>query len=343
MVLRANRWAFLPFLGAVLLATGSAGQTISRGQKLPSGPLDVQQVLSWLPPDTETVIVARDFMLPDPARLKKSKTHTQEWLFASLALMGTWGINAPLADYFKDQKVLLAVQGSRRFRSPKSLGLMPFEGCTLIIFAEQMSDRADKYFKAVSNSAKGLRTLRDTGSRSFRTNQRVTPGQPLWGSPDPTCCSWPRTQTTCARCCPGLRVGMGQGRCRRLCPSGVTSMSTRSSGDCDTSIGQGGRRPSSPFWDPSKFVKAPWTDEQAIGLTFSYDPAAGKGPTITYLSGEPNSAKELLSLRHEGDKFRSAVRQLDARAIAGSYSLEHPEALMFTFYLTYLLGHGIFL
>jgi hypothetical protein len=78
-------------------------------------------------------------------------------------------------------------------------------------------------------------------------------------------------------------------------------------------------------------------------LTFSYDPAAGKGPTITYLSVEPNSVRELLALRHEGDKFRSAVRELDARAIAGSYSLEHPEALLFTFYLTYLLGHGIFL
>jgi hypothetical protein len=101
--------------------------------------------------------------------------------------------------------------------------------------------------------------------------------------------------------------------------------------------------PSSPFWDPSKFVKSPWTDEQAVGLTFSYDPATGKGPTITYLSGNPSAAKEILSLRHEGNKFRSVVREIDTRAIAGSYSLEHPEAIMFTFYLTYLLGHGIFL
>lgn len=55
--------------------------------------------------------------------------------------------------------------------------------------------------------------------------------------------------------------------------------------------------------------------------------------------------KEVLGLRHEGDKYRSVVRELDARAIAGTYSLEpqDPKAIMFTSILTYLLGHGMFL
>jgi len=81
MLLGACRWAVFPFFGAILLAAGSAGQT-GREQKLPARPLDVQEVLSWLPHDTETVIVASDFTLPDLATLEKSRTYTQEWLFA---------------------------------------------------------------------------------------------------------------------------------------------------------------------------------------------------------------------------------------------------------------------
>jgi hypothetical protein len=111
----------------------------------------------------------------------------------------------------------------------------------------------------------------------------------------------------------------------------------------DRSQSQRDADPSSPFWDPRKFVKAPWTDEQAIGLTFSYDPATAKGPTITYLSGDPGAARETLSLKHERDRLGATLRDLDARAIMASYSLEHAEPLGFTFYLSYLLGHGDFL
>ena len=83
--------------------------------------------------------------------------------------------------------------------------------------------------------------------------------------------------------------------------------------------------------------------DQKPHLTFSFDPATGKGPTITYLSGNPSAAEKILSLNHEADKFRPVVRELDARAIAGSYSVEHSQANLFTFYLGFLLGHAIFL
>jgi hypothetical protein len=50
-----------------------------------------------------------------------------------------------------------------------------------------------------------------------------------------------------------------------------------------------------------------------------------------------------LSLKHERDRLGATLRDLDARAIMASYSLEHAEPLGFTFYLSYLLGHGDFL
>jgi hypothetical protein len=73
------------------------------------------------------------------------------------------------------------------------------------------------------------------------------------------------------------------------------------------------------------------------------DPVTEKGPTITYLSGNPGAARETLSLKdyRNGGVLRE-LRNLDARAITASYSLEHAEPLGFTFYLSYLLGYGDF-
>jgi hypothetical protein len=89
MLQRALGWAFLPLCGAILLAAGAAGQIVGADQKSLPRAFDAQQILSWLPPDTETVIVARDFTRPDPAVLEKTKIYTQELAFSELALSST--------------------------------------------------------------------------------------------------------------------------------------------------------------------------------------------------------------------------------------------------------------
>jgi hypothetical protein len=342
VLLGACRWAVLPFFGAILLAAGSAGQTGSE-QKLPGRPLDIQQVLSWLPPDTETVIVARDFTLPDPETLQISRTYTQEWLFASLALR-TWGINAPLADYFEGQKVSLAVQGSRGFRSPKSLGFMLFEGCALIVFADRMNDRAERYFKATSNAALRVEEIEGHHIAVFQDRSESDTWTTLVGFAGPNVLLVATHSDYLREMLLRIKGKKGPKALPETLPEwGYVDVNAPFWGLRHFDRAGRDEDPSSPFWDPSKFVKAPWTDDQAIGLTFSYDPAAGKGPAITYLSGNPSAAKETLRLWYEGKRLPSVVREVDAKAIAGSYSLEHPEAIMFTFYLTYLLGHGIFL
>jgi hypothetical protein len=303
-------------------------------------------MLSWLPADTETVIVARDFTLPDPAVLEKTKIYTQELAFSGLALRTWEGAYKPLASYFKNQKVSLAMEGSRKFRAHHGFGLMPFEGCTLIVFAEQLGDRADQYFKAVSATA--LRIEEVEGHKFLVFQNR------LWSDT----ANWTAFVGFAGRNLLLVATDMGylQEVLSRIAgKNGVRAAPETLAewGYVDTGAQFWGLRhfdrsgrdqdPSSPFWDSSKVVKAPWKDEQAIGLTFSSDPATRKGPTITYLSGNPSAAEKILSLNQEGGKFHSVVRKLDARAIAGSYSVEHSEAALFTHYLGYLLGHAIFL
>jgi hypothetical protein len=346
MIQRALGWAFLALCGVILLAAEAAGQTAGPNQKPLPRPLDAQQILSWLPPDTETVIVARDFTLPDPAVLEKTKSYTQELAFSGLALRTWEGAYKPLASYFKNQKVSLAMEGSRKFRPHGGLGLMPFEGCTLIIFDEQLSDRADQYFKAASATA--LRIEEVEGHKFLVFQNRLYSDTALWtafvGFAGPKLLL---VATDMDYLRGVLSRTAGKNGVRAL-PDTLAEW-----GYVDTGAQFWGLRhfdrsgrdqdPSSPFWDPSKVVKSPWTDEQAVGLTFSYDPPNAKHPTITYLSGNPSAGKETLSLRHEGSKFGVSVRELDARAIVASYNLEHPEGNMFTFYLGAFLGHMIFL
>jgi hypothetical protein len=337
MIGAALRGLTFPF-SAFIFVSAAAGQIGADVKPLPR-PLDIRHILSWMAADTETVIVARDFTLPDLA--DKARVYTQELAFAALPT-STWGINAPLTNHFKNQKVLVAVEGSRKFRSPKSLGLMPFEGCTVLLFADRQDDRPAQYFKAASGAA--LREEEIEGHRVLLFQGRSEAD--MWTTfvaftrPDmllvATNIDYLREVLS--------RIGGKAGP--RALPETLPEWSyvdvgARFWGLRHFDRSRGDHDPSSPFWDPRKFVKSPWSDKQAIGLTFSYDPATGKRPTITYLSGNPNAGKETLSLRHEGSKFDVSVRELDARAISASYSLEHPESIIFTFYLGALLGHVI--
>ena len=346
MLKRALGRAFLPPCWAILLAAGAAGQTVGADQKPLPRPLDAQQILSWLPPDTETVIVARDFTLPDPAVLEKTKLYSLELAFSGLAL-STWeGAYKSLASHFKNQKISLAMEGSRKFRAHQGFGLMPFEGCSFIVFAEQLSDRADQYLKAASNAA--LRIEEIEGHNFLVFQNRLWGDTALWTA----FVGFVRPDL--------LLVATDMGYLREVLSriagkNGVRALPDTLAewGYVDTDAQFWGLRhfdrsgrdqdPSSPFWDPSKVVQSPWSDEQAVGLTFSYDPLNAKRPTITYLSGNPSAGKETLSLRHDGSKFGVSVRELDARAFVASYNLEHPEGILFTFYLGAFLGHMILL
>src|SRR5262245_33609102 len=112
MLQTALGWACLPLCGAILLAAGAAGQTVGADQRPLPRSLDPQQILSWLPPDTETVIVARNFTLPDLTVPEKSRVYTQELLFAGLALTPGEGINkgTPLSQVGNLRSILPAIK-----------------------------------------------------------------------------------------------------------------------------------------------------------------------------------------------------------------------------------------
>ena len=158
--------------------------------------------------------------------------------------------------------------------------MIPFDGCTLRS-AEHLDDRADQYFKAASATALGIEEVE--GHKFLVFQHRLYSDTASWtafvGFAGPNL-------LLVATDIGYLRDVLSRIAGRRVSGAGdfggagAMSIPAHDSGGC-ASFDRSGRDrdPSSPFRDPSKGLEGPWTDEQAIGVTFSFDPATGKGKT----------------------------------------------------------------
>src|SRR5262249_7496454 len=95
----------------------------------------VQQVLAWLPTDTETLRVARDFLL-DPKLLQEFDDDEFGRKLATFHGLMTVGLlPMPLEDTFVGQPVRWAVSGGRNYDIVSKFGQLRLEGATVIHFA----------------------------------------------------------------------------------------------------------------------------------------------------------------------------------------------------------------
>jgi hypothetical protein len=135
---------------AALVALASLGQTAEPAksappaQKSPAELLD--QVLHWLPADTETIIVTNTFTINPPKNqedadeLAASDYHKAMELLRNKDLIG--------------RKVLLAVEGSRCFRVPRASGVLPYQGCEISIVEESAAPALTSAVQSIVKTAK---------------------------------------------------------------------------------------------------------------------------------------------------------------------------------------------
>jgi hypothetical protein len=133
---------------------GSTAQNAGTGPSVVRRSIEVEQALSWLPTDTETLLVAngpfwmssyeagqRDVKSPEVTTQELGKNF--EGLTLSLFNLG----NGFLKKHLEGRKVRFALEGSRHFRLPADLGELPFEGCAIAIFEDNLDDRRDAFMK----------------------------------------------------------------------------------------------------------------------------------------------------------------------------------------------------
>lgn len=58
-----------------------------------------------------------------------------------------------LSTRLKGKRIVLALEGARHFRPPADLGEMPYEGCAVAVFADDLEDNMRSFFRETRSIA----------------------------------------------------------------------------------------------------------------------------------------------------------------------------------------------
>lgn len=315
---------------------------------------DLARVISWLPADTETITVARGpFVLAAKSvgqNEGKDRAISDKELagnFEDLPLALLQFKNGLLAKHLEGKTINLALEGARHFRPPARLGEMPFEGCAIAVFADNVANEVASFTKDAQSSALKLERIEDQDVQVFQEKLEQDTWTTYVAFPNEHVILVASGRNYLAEVLARLRGKIGQ----RALPSDLpewkyVNTSARFWGVRHYDIGQAKFDPSSPYGGRKS---ANFPDEQAVGLTFAFDPQGGKSATVTYLSrdlrigAKPSDSLLGMANSPEARGLDIKYRELSPGVAQGSYSLEHLQAeQFFLFVLVDALGHAIY-
>ena len=175
---------------ALILVCSVALQAASRANPVAAKTFDLEQLMPWLPADTETVTVARGpFALAGSAsgenetrdRVISDKNLSRNFEELPLALLGLK--NGLLAKRLEGKRIDLAIEGARHFRPPTGLGEMPYEGCAIAVFSEDLHAEIASFAKDARTSVLKVERIenqdvsvfqRETGARHLDVFRRIS-------------------------------------------------------------------------------------------------------------------------------------------------------------------------
>jgi hypothetical protein len=320
---------------------------------------DLDQALSWLPADTETINVARGpFVLAappthnwtpqtwDPNRAVPDQELAEDFEYFSLQLFHL--TNGSLFTRLQGKRVVLAVEGSRHFRAPAGLGLMPFEGCLITMFADELSDVASSFTRETRKAALRVEEIEGQQILVFQEKEEEDTWTTFVAFPNEHVVLIASNRDFLREVITRLKGHQG----KRAIPNDTPEWRYVDAGAQFWGVrhydrSQAKMDPSSPFGG-RKSANVP--DEQGIGITFVFDPRQGRSATITYLSGNKGIAENpnasLLTMRQsrEAKGLDIRCRALGPGIVQGSYSLNQIESTdFFLFVLEGFLGHAVYL
>jgi hypothetical protein len=346
----------LPIVCGAVLCIGVCSAQIAANQRPTTAPqTTLNQVLSWLPPDTETVIGANGpFPLPDLdalANAPNAPPSDMEWQrrMESLPLFLFDLKNGGLTLRLQSRMVTLAVEGSRHFRPPAVLGGTRYEGCMIVLFDGEVVSLSNEFLNETASTATRVEKIAGFTVAVFEEEQE----NDIWT----TFVAFPQSNVvTVATSEDYLRVVLeriGGATEPRALPSSLPEWKFVDTlahvwGLRHYAQGQAGLDPTSPFQGQ---VAANIPDAAAVGGAFSYSLGGPKTITVTYVSGNSDSRKILQGfLMIEDDLpdppagIEIRFRQPEPGAVQYSVSApdsEVPYGLLFG--LLAMLGHAIYL
>ena len=317
---------------------------------------NLNQVLSWLPVDTETILAANGPFAwypnalsndsPSQERLTATELEMQSRMFP-LGLLNFK--NGGLGEFVKGKTVSLAIEGSRRFRPPRALGLMRYEGCLVMIFVPTVSLDGAAFMRTAANSA--VRFEERNGTRVAVFEERSE--NDTWT----TFVGFPRSNVAVAATNLDYLVGLLD-RMRGTPGTHALPPNLSEWRHVDTKAPVWGVRhyqkqgaeldPSSPLLGQNA---ANVPDANAVGVTFSFAPAAERTATVDYFSTNPDVRRILSGYLMMEDaataaprEFQMRLRQPAAGVLEASINLSATEAIQrLLFGLMAMVGHAVYL
>ena len=344
-----TRFVLLVILLGAFLAQAriSSSQSKSGFPATPSRAL-CEQILSWLPADTETVIGATGPLSLPATRKESGGTIAIEksgdevgdvFKEQSLLLLLT------LSGNFKDHPIVMAVEGSRDFKPPTGLGMALYQGASISVFASDISASAAEFFK--ESAATIVQTEQLEGQQVAVFKQKSE--EDIWTTyvafPKPNIAIVATDEDYLREVLARMNGKKGD----RALPDSLPEWqytNTQSEFWAVRHFRGNTGKPSltSGFGYITGEIKY---DNRAIGLAFSFNPEKSKIATVTYLSANENTLqsiqKSLFNEREQGGiELHARYREISRSALEGSYNVElEASAVYFTFVLDALLGHAI--
>ena len=330
-------------------ATKQAAQQTNSAHKAPtSRAYSVDDVIWWLPEDTQTLSVVRGPYKTTPPISELPERISAIEQVALVLRMAPFGSFQMINEgsFYKllvGRTVLFGVEASRKFRAPEDLGGMLYEGCDIVVFQEGLGPARDELLKQMASQAKQVQTIAGQEVMSFEE----TLEHDLWEfficipSPDVLLCA--TNKDFLAQVLTRMHK-RGQTRALpdnlrewKLVDTTARFWALRHYDKADAI-----EDPSSPL--SGEQSAANWPDTKAVGIVFAFDPASSKVATVKYLSDNKDALK-LFSDEHLkiGQGFNPVIRQTTDGVVEMKVSLTDDEgSSMFLMVLFALLGHAVF-
>jgi len=307
----------------------------------------LDQALSWLPEDTETIMGANGvFPLTDPNAAEDPLTRpflnelTLRTRTLPMALLLFH--NGGLSSFVNGKPVVLALEGSRNFRAPTGRGTMRYEGCEIILFGSGTPLDWPEFRKQAAGTATQFETWEGTEVAVFEEEW----GKDKWT----TLVAFPRSNV--------LLVATNRDYLRVVLSRMRKSSDSRALPDTllewrfvDTRVPVWGLRhyrsakaeldPTSPFRSEAP---ANVPDSDAIGATFWFNPEE-QTAVAAYVS--LNSDPEQILARHLGPNSPTIadlqIIELEPGAVQAAAAVSGLDSLYnVMFGIMALMGHGVY-
>lgn len=329
---------------ALLVAVVSGGTGTADGEKGSKLPAQIEPPFRWLPPDTETVIVTQGVRV-SRLTIDERRDAPSFWDSAqSLSDSILWSLSDEfLWNELKGCRIVLAVEGSRHFRSPKDLGLMPYHGCQIIQFDEAAEDAVVNAFKASLKRAKRHEEIAGHQVALFQEKHDQQEWTILIAQPQ-------RGMLLCATdheyLAEVLRRMHGEFKDRAL-PESLPEWEYVNTAAAVWGVRHYKREnaaadPSSPLADYCAFGEH---DGDAIGFVFWYDPEKDKRVELRYISKATKALKEMRDRWFSRDyEMVPEIEKIRPEVIRISYPTGKQDRRdVFLLLIMAYLGHGIYI